>query len=51
MMTFDDFYANLTVEQIRDRVGATSLGYLSIRGLVDATGRAVAFRTTRGNFR
>jgi amidophosphoribosyltransferase len=31
--------ANLTIEQIRDRVGADSLGYLSIRGLVDATGR------------
>ncbi len=31
--------ANLTVEQIRERVGADSLGYLSVERLVDATGR------------
>jgi amidophosphoribosyltransferase len=31
--------ANLTVEQIRERVGADSLGYLSVERLVEATGR------------
>ncbi|MFN2459523.1 MAG: amidophosphoribosyltransferase [Candidatus Velthaea sp.] len=31
--------ANLSVEQICDKVGADSLGYLSREGLVDATGR------------
>ena len=31
--------ANLTVEEIRERVGADSLGYLSIERLVEATGR------------
>jgi amidophosphoribosyltransferase len=40
MATYDELIAaNLTIEQIRRRVGADSLGYLSIRGLVDATGR------------
>jgi amidophosphoribosyltransferase len=31
--------ANLTVEQICDKLGADSLGYLTIDGLVKATGR------------
>jgi amidophosphoribosyltransferase len=31
--------ANLTVDQICDKVGADSLGYLSVDGLVNATGR------------
>jgi amidophosphoribosyltransferase len=31
--------ANLTIEQIRQRVGADSLGYLSVEHLVEATGR------------
>jgi amidophosphoribosyltransferase len=31
--------ANLTVDQICDRVGADSLGYLTVDGLVAATGR------------
>jgi amidophosphoribosyltransferase len=31
--------ANLTVEQIRARVGADSLGYLSVERLVESTGR------------
>jgi glutamine phosphoribosylpyrophosphate amidotransferase len=31
--------ANLTVEQICEKVGADSLGYLSIENLVAATGR------------
>jgi amidophosphoribosyltransferase len=31
--------ANLTVPQIRERVGADSLGYLSIENLVESTGR------------
>ena len=31
--------ANLTIDQIRDRVGADSLGYLSVENLVAATGR------------
>jgi amidophosphoribosyltransferase len=30
--------ADLTVEQIRDYVGADSLGYLSLQGMVDAAG-------------
>ena len=36
--------ANLTVEQIRQKIGADSLCYLSIEGLVSATGR------TKGEF-
>ena len=40
MATYKELIAaNLTVEEIRERVGADSLGYLSLRGLVDATGR------------
>ena len=31
--------ANLTIEQICDKVGADSLGYLTVNGLVNATGR------------
>ncbi|GAC1416250.1 MAG: amidophosphoribosyltransferase [Candidatus Velthaea sp.] len=31
--------ANLTIEQICDKVGADSLGYLTVDGLVNATGR------------
>jgi amidophosphoribosyltransferase len=31
--------ANLSVDQIRERVGADSLGYLSVERLVEATGR------------
>jgi amidophosphoribosyltransferase len=31
--------ANLSVEEIRERIGADSLGYLSVEGLVAATGR------------
>ena len=31
--------ANLTVDQIRERVGADSLGYLSVERLVESTGR------------
>jgi amidophosphoribosyltransferase len=31
--------ANLSVEEIRERVGADSLGYLSIENLVASTGR------------
>ena len=31
--------ANLSVEQIRQKIGADSLGYLSLEGLVQATGR------------
>jgi len=31
--------ANLTIDQICDKIGADSLGYLSKEGLVDATGR------------
>jgi amidophosphoribosyltransferase len=34
--------ASLDVEEIRDHVGADSLGYLSLRGLLDATGVADA---------
>ncbi len=30
--------ANLSVEQIREHIGADSLGYLSIAGLVEAIG-------------
>jgi amidophosphoribosyltransferase len=31
--------ANMTIEQIREHVGATSLGYLSIKGAVEAVGK------------
>jgi amidophosphoribosyltransferase len=40
MATYDELIAaNLTVDQIREKVGADSLGYLSLEGLVAATGR------------
>jgi amidophosphoribosyltransferase len=40
MATYKELIAaNLTVDQIRARVGADSLGYLSVDRLVDATGR------------
>ena len=40
MATYDELIAaNLTVDQICDRVGADSLGYLSVEHLVESTGR------------
>jgi amidophosphoribosyltransferase len=40
MATYKELIAaNLTVDQIRERVGADSLGYLSVERLVEATGR------------
>src|SRR5579883_635715 len=40
MATYDELVAaNYTVEEIRQRTGADSLGYLSIGGLLAATGR------------
>ena len=40
MATYEELIAhNLTVEQICEKVGADSLGYLSVDGLVSATGR------------
>jgi amidophosphoribosyltransferase len=40
MASYDELIAaNLTIDQIRERVGADSLGYLSIEHLVAATGR------------
>ena len=40
MATYDELIAaNLTVDQIRERVGADSLGYLSVDNLVDSTTR------------
>ena len=40
MATYEELIAaNLTVEQICERVGADSLGYLSIENLVESTGR------------
>jgi len=40
MATYDELIAaNFTVAQIREKTGADSLGYLSLKGLVDATGR------------
>jgi amidophosphoribosyltransferase len=40
MATYKELIAaNLTVEQICERVGADSLGYLGIENLVAATGR------------
>jgi amidophosphoribosyltransferase len=40
MATYDELIAaNLTVEQIRERVGADSLGYLSVERLIESTGR------------
>jgi amidophosphoribosyltransferase len=40
MATYDELIAaNYTVDEIRQKTGADSLGYLSLDGLVDATGR------------
>jgi amidophosphoribosyltransferase len=40
MATYDELIAaNYTVEQIREKTGADSLGYLSLDGLIAATGR------------
>jgi amidophosphoribosyltransferase len=40
MATYDELIAaNYTVEEIREKIGADSLGYLSLEGLVKATGR------------
>jgi amidophosphoribosyltransferase len=40
LATYDELIAaNYTVDQIREKIGADSLGYLSLEGLVEATGR------------
>ncbi len=40
MATYDELIAaNYSIEEIRAKAGADSLGYLSLKGLVDATGR------------
>ncbi|HLI94943.1 MAG TPA: amidophosphoribosyltransferase [Candidatus Baltobacteraceae bacterium] len=40
LATYDELIAaNFTVDQIREKIGADSLGYLSLEGLVEATGR------------
>jgi amidophosphoribosyltransferase len=40
MATYDELIAaNYTVEEIREKTGADSLGYLSLEGLVEAVGR------------
>jgi amidophosphoribosyltransferase len=40
MATYDELIAaNYSIEQIREKTGADSLGYLSLDGLVNATGR------------
>jgi amidophosphoribosyltransferase len=40
MATYKELVAaNLTIDQIRARVGADSLGYLSVERLVESTGR------------
>jgi amidophosphoribosyltransferase len=40
MATYDELIAaNYSIEQIREKTGADSLGYLSLDGLVSATGR------------
>jgi amidophosphoribosyltransferase len=40
MATYDELIAaNNTVEQIREKTGADSLGYLSLEGLIASTGR------------
>src|SRR5579884_111361 len=40
LATYDELIAaNFTVEEIREKIGADSLGYLSLEGLVDAVGR------------
>jgi amidophosphoribosyltransferase len=41
MATYDELIAaNYTVEEIRQKIGADSLGYLSLEGLIEATGRS-----------
>lgn len=35
--------ANLSVEEIRDRIGADSLGYLSLEGLLEAVGESTGY--------
>ena len=41
LATYDELIAaNYTVEEIRQKIGADSLGYLSLEGLVRATGRS-----------
>ncbi len=41
MATYDELIAaNYTLDQIRERIGADSLGYLSLEGLVEATSRS-----------
>jgi amidophosphoribosyltransferase len=40
LASYDELIAaNFTVEEIRQKIGADSLGYLSLEGLVEATGR------------
>jgi amidophosphoribosyltransferase len=40
MATYDELIAaNYSVEEIRQKIGADSLGYLSLEGLIAATGR------------
>ncbi len=40
MATYDELIAaNYTIEEIRQKIGADSLGYLSLEGLIEATGR------------
>ncbi|MDP9016994.1 MAG: amidophosphoribosyltransferase, partial [Candidatus Eremiobacteraeota bacterium] len=40
MATYDELIAaNFTVEEIRQKIGADTLGYLSLDGLIRATGR------------
>jgi amidophosphoribosyltransferase len=40
MATYDELIAaNFTVDEIRQKIGADSLGYLSLEGLIQATGR------------
>jgi amidophosphoribosyltransferase len=41
MATYDELIAaNYTVEEIRSKIGADSLGYLSLQGLIESTGRS-----------
>ena len=41
MATYDELVAaNYSVDEIRQKIGADSLGYLSLNGLVEATGRS-----------
>lgn len=40
LASYDELIAaNFTVEEIRQKIGADSLGYLSLEGLIEATGR------------